>query len=700
MATPRSVVARDTDESNELRSVQLRGDALAFPTRVVRPIITSISPQVDGGHRPAKVVVGDQLRVTADVFVDGHDAVCCEVRFRHESESKWLAVPMSALGNDRWLATLPIRELGRYRFVVRAAVDHYETWRRDLAKRLQADQDVEEEFLVGANLIQEGARRAKAVDRRRLLVVSGFLRSSQLDFEGDVVDDVPEGASSFVKDVVFSEWIGELMRGLDDPVRYVSSDTYFLTSDPVRARFSSWYEMFPRSAGVQHQHGTFSDVEAKLEYVEKMGFDVLYLPPIHPIGSAGRKGVNGATTADASDPGSPWAIGSAQGGHTAVHPELGTLSDFRRLVLAARTRGIDVALDVAFQASPDHPWVQEHPDWFHHLPNGTIRYAENPPKRYEDIYPLDFEGLEWRALWHELLDVVLFWIAQGVKIFRVDNPHTKPFAFWEWLIASVKAEHPETIFLSEAFTRPRVMEHLAKIGFTQSYTYFTWRSAKWEIESYLSELTSSDMASYFRPNFWPNTPDILSEELQHGGRAGFLSRLVLASTLSSNYGIYGPAFELQEHDARVMGTEDYSHSEKYEIRSWDLQDPQSLSGFITTINTIRREHPALHFNDTLAFHSVDNEQLIAYSKTRSSADHHDVIVVVVNLDHHYAQSGWVTLDALALGINLDAPYVMHDLITGARFTWSGSRNYVKLEPQGVPCHIFSLEQTLPRKATS
>jgi starch synthase (maltosyl-transferring) len=426
----------------------------------------------------------------------------------------------------------------------------------------------------------------------------------------------------------------------------------------------------------------------------------LYLPPIHPIGRTGRKGRNGSTTHEGDDPGSPWAIGAAEGGHTSVHPELGTLDDFRRLVTEAKDHGLDVAIDLAFQASPDHPWVQEHPDWFYHLPNGTIRYAENPPKRYEDIYPLHFEGLDWRALWHELLEVVQFWIGQGVTIFRVDNPHTKPFAFWEWLIASVKAEHPEIIFLSEAFTRPRIMEQLAKIGFTQSYTYFTWRTTKWDIETYMNELTRSPVADYFRPNFWPNTPDILTDELQRGGRAGFLSRLVLAATLSSNYGIYGPPFELQEHLPRTIGSEEYLLSEKYELRSWDLKSSRSLSAFIGVVNTIRREHPSLQFNDALTFHPVDNDQIIAYSKSRSTEEGSDVVLVVVSLDHAFAQAGWISLDTSALGVDPGASFVVHDLLTDARYTWSGPQNFVKLDPDGVPCHIFCVEQTTERTPVS
>ncbi|HWD94982.1 MAG TPA: alpha-1,4-glucan--maltose-1-phosphate maltosyltransferase [Acidimicrobiales bacterium] len=680
MATPRT---RGKNEGKTERQRIRSGASVAvpFPADVVRAVISNVKPLVDAGRRPAKASLGDLLQVEADAFIDGHDVVCCELRFRHESDVKWTSVTMCELGNDRWAGILPVDRLGRYRFVVRAGVDRFATWRRDLRARLDADQSVDEEYLVGAQLMQEVTRRAKTGDRRRLTEVANGLRSTESLERSEACAEV------------FSDWLSELVGSLRDPAHCVSSETLYVWADPAKARFSTWYELFPRSAApLPHRHGTFADVEARLEYVESMGFDVLYLPPIHPIGRSGRKGRDGAVASGADDPGSPWAIGAREGGHTAIHPELGSLDDFRSLVKAAAARGIDVALDLAFQASPDHPWVQEHPDWFYHLPGGSIRYAENPPKRYEDIYPLNFEGLEWRALWYELLEVVRFWIDQGVTVFRVDNPHTKPFAFWEWLLASVQAEHPETIFLAEAFTRPRVMEQLAKIGFTQSYTYFSWRSSKWEIESYMRELTESPVADYFRPNFWPNTPDILTEELQEGGRATFLARFVLAATLSASYGIYGPTFELQESAPRAKGSEEYLHSEKYEIRTWDLTNPQSLSGFIAMVNTVRREHPALQFNDRLTFHPVDNDHLIAYSKSRPGAGRDDVIVVVVNLDYHYPQSGWVALNLQALGVDPQSPYVMHDLLTDAHYFWSGSRNFVKLDPNGLPCHIFALEQ--------
>jgi starch synthase (maltosyl-transferring) len=492
-------------------------------------------------------------------------------------------------------------------------------------------------------------------------------------------------------EILLSERLALLMGPLSDAATTTDSPTYDVVVESERARFSTWYEMFPRSAG-STGHGTFADVRARLDYVAGLGFDVLYLPPIHPIGVTARKGPDGATVAGKADVGSPWAIGAESGGHTAVHPDLGSLADFRALVDDAASRGIDVAIDLAFQASPDHPWVREHPSWFRHGPDGRIRFAENPPKRYEDIYPFDFESPDWRQLWKALLDVVWFWIDQGVKVFRVDNPHTKPFAFWEWLLGSVFENAPETIFLSEAFTRPRVMEQLARIGFTQSYTYFTWRTTKWEIEQYFSELTGPDLSAYFRPNLWPNTPDILSEELQSGGRAAFLSRLVLAATLSASYGIYGPAFELQEHVPRSTGSEEYRRSEKYEVRSWDLDSPTSLRGFVALVNSIRRGHEALQFNDSLRFHWTDNDAVLAYSKTRELESGRDCIVTVVSLDHHHVQSGWVGLDLDALGLDAERPYVAHDLLSDAHYVWNGGSNFVKLDPAEVPCHIFALSQ--------
>jgi len=465
----------------------------------------------------------------------------------------------------------------------------------------------------------------------------------------------------------------------------------------ARARFSSWYEIFPRSASPDPARpGTLADVEALLPYVSRLGFDVLYLPPIHPIGITARKGPNGAGEAGPGDPGSPWAIGTAAGGHTAVHPELGTLADFDRLVTAAAAEGIEVALDLTFQCSPDHPWVTEHPDWFRRLPDGSIRTAENPPKRYEDVWPLDFETADWRRLWEALHGVVEFWIGHGVRIFRVDNPHTKPLRFWEWLLAAVRADHPEVIMLAEAFTRPRIMEHLAKVGFSQSYTYFTWRNTAWELEEYLTELTRTPLADYFRPNLWPNTPDILHEVLQHGGRPAFEARLVLAATLAASYGIYGPAFELLERQPRNPGSEEYLNSDKFEVRHRNLDQPDGLADLVARVNAIRLGHPALQQNRTLRFHGVDNDRLLVYSKTAGCSPGvpgwDDVVLIAVNLDPSATQGGTVHLDLAALQLDPVEAFAVHDLLTDARYLWTGADNYIQLDPEVVSAHILHLER--------
>lgn len=677
---------------------QLAEDRNSFPNKWSRPIVRAVTPQVDDGRRPAKTSVGELVTVEADAFVDGHDAIVCDLRARHRSGTKWTSIPMQPLLDDRWRGTLPITEPGLYRFCVRARVDDFATWRTDLRARAEAGQDLTVELEVGAGLVVDAARRARAQDGRRLEALAEAIRSSRRGLEGSAPTSLSDWLSDLSPDaslatVLFSEQLGSVMTKLIDPGAGAISPTLCLEAERAKARCSAWYELFPRSTSDDPaRHGTLADVRRRLDYVEQLGFDVLYLPPIHPIGVTARKGRDGSARPSAEDPGSPWAIGGAAGGHTAIHPELGTIDDFRTLVTDAGERGIDVAIDLAFQASPDHPWVAEHPTWFRHRPDGSIRYAENPPKRYEDIYPFDFESADWQALWAALRDVVSFWIEQGVTVFRVDNPHTKPFAFWEWLIASIRSSTPEVIFLSEAFTRPRIMEELARIGFTQSYTYFTWRTTKWEIETYMTELTRTGRSAYLRPNLWPNTPDILSEELQTGGRAAFISRLVLAATLSSSYGIYGPAFELQEHLPRLEGSEEYLRSEKYEIRTWDLESPTSLSGLIGLINRIRHDHEALQFNDQLQFHRTDNEQLIAYSKVRDTADGKDIILTVVNLDHHHSQAGWVTTDLAAMGLSPDHPFTAHDLLSDAWFTWKGPSNFVSLDPQASPCHVLALHQ--------
>jgi starch synthase (maltosyl-transferring) len=631
-----------------------------------RVAIEAISPEVEAGRFPAKRSLGEKVAIEADVFADGHDAVACVIRYRHQSEVAWTEVPMVTLGNDRWRAEVIVSRLGRYLYTVQGWVDRFQTWRLQLAKRVAAGQDVGQELKVGAQLVEAAAKRAQGVDAALLTKHAEALASGTATIGQDVID---------------------LMDRYPDRSEAVTYPRELeMLVDPERARFSAWYELFPRSAGEPGRHGTFRDVEKRLPYIAGMGFDVLYLPPIHPIGRTNRKGANNVIKASPGEPGSPWAIGSEEGGHKSIAPELGTLDDFRHLLGAAKEKGLDVALDIAFQCSPDHPYVREHPEWFRHRPDGSIQYAENPPKKYEDIVPFDFECEAWRELWAELLSIITYWIDQGVHVFRIDNPHTKPFPFWEWLIGEVKRGNPDVIFLAEAFTRPRVMYRLAKCGFTQSYTYFTWRHTAWEITQYFTEMTQSPISDFFRPNLWANTPDILTEYLQTGGRPAFAARLVLAATLGANYGIYGPAFELIEARAKEPGSEEYLDSEKYQLRSWNIDSPDSLREMITLVNEIRHENVALQSDRGLRFHTTENESLLAY--TKSTTDLADVVLTVVNLDPHHTQAGMVTLPLKDLGLDTDKSYQAHELLSGARYMWNGPRNYVEINPHAAPAQIF------------
>jgi starch synthase (maltosyl-transferring) len=618
------------------------------PARVV---IESVRPQVDGGRYPVKRVLGEEVLVEVDVFADGHDQVTCELLCKFQEEREWHVVPMEFRHNDHWAAAFTVEQLGRYQYKVRAWVDPFLTWRRDLVKRKDAGQDLAVDFLIGSNLARDP-------------ILADASRGSEERYQAAMSADVPPPAREAV----------------------VESDALEVVVDPVRARFSAWYEMFPRSARGDGRHATFKDVVERLPYVQEMGFDVLYFPPIHPIGATARKGKNNAVAAQPGEVGSPWAIGAKEGGHKAVLPELGSLEDFRSLVKEAKKRGIDIALDIAFQCSPDHPYVREHPEWFRARPDGTVQYAENPPKKYQDIYPFDFETAAWRSLWEELKSVFEFWISHDVKIFRVDNPHTKTFAFWEWCLRELKARHPELIFLSEAFTRPRIMHKLAKVGFTQSYTYFTWRNSKQELVEYFTELSQTESREYFRPNVWPNTPDILHETLQTGGRPAFIVRVVLAATLAASYGVYGPAYELLEHSPREPGSEEYLDSEKYEIRRWDLGRADSLRELIARLNRVRHDHPALQRDWSLRFHDIANPQLLVYSKREQD----DVIMVAVNLDFQDPQSGFVELDLEGLGLAPHESFEVHDLLSGGRYTWSGPRNYIELNPHQLPAHLFKV----------
>lgn len=646
----------------------------------VRAVIESLSPQVDGGRFPAKRIVGDLVGIEADCFADGHDALSVVLQWQRGDESSWKELPMEAIGNDRWRGCLAVDALGDYRYRVCAWVDHLLSWQRELARR-EDPEDIHIAALYGARLIDESALRATGADAQLLRDWAQQLRSPS--------------TTSALQSIGLDQRLGALAQRYADRSLACESATLSLRVERQRARFSAWYECFPRSLGKAGEHGTLKDLQARLPHIAQMGFDVLYLPPIHPIGRINRKGKNNTLHALDEDVGSPWAIGADEGGHKAVHPALGTLEDFRELVARAREQQLEVALDIAFQCAPDHPYVKAHPEWFRHRPDGSIQYAENPPKQYQDIYPFDFESPDWQGLWNELLSVFEFWIAQGVQIFRVDNPHTKTFAFWEWCIGRLHAEYPEVLFLAEAFTRPRVMHRLAKLGFSQSYTYFSWRNTKRELSEYFSELTQGPGRDYFRPNVWPSTPDILPEYLQYGGRAAFVARAVLAATLSSNYGIYGPAFEYMEHEARESSSEEFLHSEKYQLRDWPAERSDSLAPLLTRLNAIRRENPALHDNSSLRFLDVDNENLIAYSKHSAQAS--NIIITVVNLDPHHPQSGWVQLDVEALGMTADTSFQMHELLSGARYLWQGARNYVRLDPAHAPAHIFRLRRRVRKE---
>jgi len=641
-----------------------------------RVVIEGVTPEVDAGRFAAKRTIGDTVIVEADIFTDGHERAAAAILVRHESETEPATIAMTPLVNDRWRGSFVVSRGGGYWFTLLGWRDDFGTWAADLEKRRAAGPVADVDLAIGAALVAAAAARAAGDDARRLRRFSAALAeggSAATAVAGD-----PELAA-----------LVAAHPDLEHATRYDRELPIFV--DRERARFGAWYEMFPRScASEAGRHATFRDAAARLAYVASMGFDVVYLPPIHPIGHTHRKGKNNALVAEPGEPGSPWAIGGIEGGHESVHPELGTLGDFDAFVAEATGQGLDVALDIAYQCSPDHPYVALHPEWFRRRPDGTIQYAENPPKKYQDIYPFDFDTEAWASLWQELLDIVLFWMDHGVRIFRVDNPHTKPFALWEWLIAEARKKDPGVIFLSEAFTRPKVMYRLAKLGFTQSYTYFTWRRTAPELRAYFTELTAPPVLDFFRPNLWPNTPDILTDVLQEGGPPAFAIRYLLASTLGASYGIYGPAFELGERVPREPGSEEYRDSEKYEIRHWDLDRPDSLRSLITRTNAARHAHAALQRDDTLTFHDTDNPRLLCYSKTSASAS--DVVLVVVSLDPVWKQGGWVDLDLAALGVTPDTAFEVHDLLSGARYPWHGRRNYVELDPHRLPAHLFEVRR--------
>jgi starch synthase (maltosyl-transferring) len=688
-------------------------------------IIERVTPEIDGGDHPVKRVVGDLLEVQADIFTHGHDVVRAVLLFRRKGEEAWREDEMEHFDNDRWRGAFRLEENATYEYTILAWRDEFLSWAQDLSKKHAAGLEIASELLEGKRLVERVAPRAEESDRKRLeQALSHFDREigpgpvqdravELLDLiearskRGEPIAealaelrqvlggaaDGPQPLSRTrdpVRDVILGPELEALMRCYADRSDHGRFHRVLeVVADRPEARFASWYEMWPRSQGtVPGRSATFADMERRLTEIKALGFNVVYLPPIHPIGRTNRKGPNNSLICPPGSPGCPYAIGNELGGHTAVEPGLGTLEDFRRFERACRGLDMEIALDLALQTSPDHPWVEEHPEWFRRRPDGTIKFAENPPKKYEDIYPLDFATSDKEGLWREVLAVIRFWIDQGVRIFRVDNPHTKPVHFWAWLVEQVHAIDPGVIFLSEAFTRPKMMKALAKAGFNQSYTYFTWRNFKQELTDYFTELTQTEVAEYMRGNLFTNTPDILPKVLQNAPRSAFKMRATLAATLSSLWGMYN-GFELCE-GTPIPGREEYLDSEKYQYKVWDWDRPGNIKDYLARLNRIRQEHPALQHYRNLRFYHADNENILFYGKALTDAANRDVILVVVNLDPYRVQESFVNVPVEELGLRHDETYQVHELITDRRFFWSGARNYVRLDPEDQPAHVFHL----------
>jgi starch synthase (maltosyl-transferring) len=640
-----------------------------------RVVIEDVTPAVDAGRYPVKVSYGTTLEVSANVFRDGHDLVSARVIFLPPGEPQWGSAALTyRFDPDRWYGSFHVGKLGRWNYGIEAWPDHFGTFRGELEKRIRAGQDVRSELVVGALLLERYAALLRGDVAKRVRALAATMTSA-----GAPLD---ERIAAALDKTLVAEVYGPL-----ESAELTRSPLHELIVDRPEATFAAWYELFPRSQGPKGKHGTFADTARRLPEIAALGFDVVYLPPIHPIGETHRKGRNNSPKAEPGDVGSPWGIGASTGGHTAVHPELGTLDDFDELVQSARDLGLEIALDFALQCSPDHPWVKEHPDWFFVRPDGTIRYAENPPKKYEDIYPLNFWCKDRQALWNACRDVLLFWAGHGVRTFRVDNPHTKPFAFWEWVLREVQTRHPDTVFLSESFTRPNRMNALAKLGFNQSYTYFTWKNSAWELRDYVGQLTQPPSSLYYRPNFFANTPDILHEYLQQGGRPAFRVRLLLAATLSPLYGIYS-GFELCEATPVHPGSEEYKDSEKYQLVHRDLNAPGNIKQDIARLNRIRRENPALQTLSNLEFIRSDFDGILAYRRYAPNNE----LLVVVNLDPHRVHETQLDVPLERLGLSEGEPYEVVDLMTGARYTWRGRRNYVKLDPTERVGHVFRVSR--------
>jgi starch synthase (maltosyl-transferring) len=646
----------------------------AFPSVVIE----NLAPLVNCGRYPVKRVVGEDVVVEADIFRDGHDPVAAALKWRLIGERQWQETPMKHIDNDRWRGVFTVDANATYEYTVEAWTDRFHGWQEEFRKKFEAGiVDLTSETLEGIALIEAAAARAhEPTDTARLRAISEEMQSAENK-------QINATLNSGELEVLMATNPDRL-----DATQYAPAPQVIV--DRLAARFAAWYEFFPRSAEGQADRGsTFRDCLPRIDDAKKMGFDVIYFPPIHPIGHTNRKGRNNSVTCEPGDPGVPWAIGSEAGGHKAIESSLGTLEDFDWLVREIRQRGMELALDFAINCSPDHPYVREHPEWFYKRPDGSIKFAENPPKKYEDIYPLNFRCPDWRNLWAEMVGVAMFWAERGVRTFRVDNPHTKPVAFWEYLIANVRARYPDTIFLSEAFTRPKMMKMLAKAGFTQSYTYFTWRNSKQELTEYGTELAQTDTPEFFRGNFWPNTPDILSPILQEGGRPAFMMRAVLAATMSSLWGIYS-GYELCENEA-LPGREEYLDSEKYQLKERDWDAPGNIKDWITRLNQIRRENRALHFYDNLRFYHAENDAILFYGKMTPARD--NIILIVVNLDPFRKHDSYVDVPIDEFGETDRNTYQVHDLLTDARYTWQGRRNYIELDPEIQPAHIFRVRRS-------
>jgi starch synthase (maltosyl-transferring) len=628
--------------------------------------------------------VGESIVVYADIYADGHDQLLANLLFRKEGEQKWQKNSMEFLVNDLWQGAFSVNQPGIYEYTLEAMIDHLSTWWKDIQKKALVGNNIIVDIKSGLSILAEAMKKIKEPNKKA--EIQEIITLIQIGKQQDVL-------IKKLENLLTVEFIQKY------PVQ--NHITYYhnilkVTVDRKRASFSAWYEIFPRSCSPKTgQHGNFHDCLQKIPEIARMGFNILYFPPIHPIGNTHRKGKNNSVVAGKDEPGSPWAIGSELGGHMAIHPQLGNFSDFQKIIKKAADHGMEIALDLAFQCSPDHPYIKEHPEWFRWRVDGTIQYAENPPKKYEDIVPFNFETENWQSLWEELQNIVIFWIKQGIAIFRVDNPHTKPFLFWEWLINNIKKDYPDVIFLAEAFTRPKVMYRLAKLGFTQSYTYFTWRNTKQELAEYLTELTQTPVKDFFRPNFWPNTPDILSEYLQADSRPAFIIRFILAATLSSNYGIYGPPYERFINKA-VNGKEEYYNSEKYELKTWlPAEVKESTRKLFAKINKIREENPEFHKTNNIHFLPVENNQLLYYAKFNEQKT--DAILVVVNLDPNYTQSGWIKVPLAELGISANQSFLAYDLLGEGQYVWQGEYNYVELNPHVLPAHIIKIKKHLKKE---